>query len=111
MVKKQKSKKNLLLVLIILVILVFGLIGIFSFKTFKEYKNWNSHKDYFKQDNSNQKIEDWMTIRQIEKKFDPDIHKYLNTTISLLEQKKTLKIFCIERNFNCTKLIKELNEK
>ncbi len=97
--------------LIFLLILVLGVFTIFSFKTYNKYKIWNLHKDYFKENSSNQKIEDWMSLRLIEKKFHIDSKEILNLSLSFYEKRKSLEAICIENDLDCIEIIKRLNEK
>jgi len=72
---------------------------------------WNQHKDYFKQDKSKQKIEDWMTLRYIGSEFDIDLKKKFNVASFSFSQKRlTLNEYCSINNLDCRIIIKDLNK-
>ena len=105
------NKKKKLFYLILILIIIIGLVTVFSFKTYNKYKIWNLHKDYFKEDKSKQKIEDWMSIRLIENKFNINLEEKLNLDLSFYEKRKSLGVVCIEKRLECKEIIKELNKK
>jgi len=105
----NKNKK--LFLLIITLILILGLISIFSIKIYNKYYNWNLHKDYFKQDKSKQEIENWMSIRIIENKFNINFENKLNLNLSFYDKSKTLSTICTEKKLDCKEIIKKLNTK
>jgi hypothetical protein len=72
---------------------------------------WDLHKDYFNQDESTQKIEDWMNIKSIESRFEVDFKNELNIDLSFYDKRKPLSTICIEENLDCKNIIRDLNKK
>ena len=103
----KRTRKLFLLLFIFVLILV--LIGVFSFKTYNKYTNWNSHKDYFKQDKSKIKVEDWMSIRLIESKFNIDFENKSGVELNFYEKKDSIETICIEKKLDCEEIIKNIN--
>jgi len=105
------NKKIKIFLLIFILIILIGLIFIIINKTMNNYNKFKIHKDYFKQDTPNQKIESWMNIRLIENKFNLTINNELNLSLNFYQKAQSLDDICIENKMDCKKIVKELNKK
>jgi len=103
--------KKKLIILILLFLILLGLFLMFSIKIYHNSVIWNEHKDYFKLDETNQKIENWMSIRIIEKKFKINAEKELGLNLTFYEKRLSLLEICEKYNLDSKKILEKLNKK
>ncbi|HBB02193.1 MAG: hypothetical protein US89_C0002G0037 [Candidatus Peregrinibacteria bacterium GW2011_GWF2_38_29] len=66
------------------------------------------HKDYFKQPIEQQKIQEWMTFRLIERRYNVKSEAVLHKTLSFPEFKSPISNYCVKEKLDCNKLIIDL---
>lgn len=90
---------------IILFIILFGILINIGLNLNHKYNTFKEHKDYFDLPIEQRNIESWMTLRMIKKEFGLKIDKELNLNKNFLDDRKTLKDFCDDRNLNLNQTI------
>lgn len=106
----MKKKKLIILVLITLIIILLT-IKIISFHD--NHKHYKEYRETYLTNNFTE-IEDWMTIKTIEREFDidyKDIEQELGDKLSLKEKRKTLKEVCEKEKIDCNNITSNLNKK
>lgn len=105
------EKKKLIIILLIILIIILFTIKIISFHD--NHKHYREYREIYLTNNFTE-IEDWMTIKTIEREFDiddKDIEKELGDKLSLKEKRKTLKEICEKEKFDCNNVTSNLNKK
>ncbi len=103
------TKEHLKILKIISIILVFILVFLW-YILINKIRNFETYHRYFSQDIKNQKIENWMTINQIERIYHIDLSKVIWEDIWFFSKKESINKYCTKEKIDCNKLILELNK-
>jgi len=69
---------------------------------------FKTHRDYFKQPLENQKIQDWMTFRVIEKYYHINLQEVLHKTVPFSELRIPIAGYCAKEKVDCSKIVSDL---
>lgn len=100
------SRKQLLAILLLVILAVVLLTA----KFFRQYDNWSSHLDYFTIPEEQRRIESWMHVSYIERKFDLEVDDFLTDKLSFRNRRNSLDEICTKRKLDCVDLIERLNQ-
>lgn len=95
-------KKKILIILFVLLLFTFWVV-FYKFTT--NVHNFREHREYFKKPFQEQKIEDWMPLNYIERRYKIDMEKTLWVKLSFTDMTKTLKQYCTKKKLKCEDLI------
>ncbi len=104
--KEEKIVYGLVALALVLVV------GVMMLRAFRDYNDFKNHRAYFRQPGPNQKIEAWMPLGFISKRYDikkENLVKELNLSDFLLNERLTLDQICAKNKLNCTKVLEDLN--
>ncbi|KKR05439.1 MAG: hypothetical protein UT33_C0011G0150 [Candidatus Peregrinibacteria bacterium GW2011_GWC2_39_14] len=69
---------------------------------------FKAHKDYFKQPVEQQKVQEWMTFRLIERRYNIKSEAVLHKALAFPEFKSPISEYCLKEKLDCNKLIIDL---
>lgn len=100
-------KKKILIILFIIISILLVFIG---YKFTKNIAEFRSHREYFKKPLEEQKIEDWMSLNYIKKRYLIDIERIVWNDVSVWDMNITIKEYCKKNKINCNELIISLEK-